>query len=62
MIISEKQILLLMQAAEIFLSTMKELKNLGCEQTEIGKENKENVAKLLKQIVGQQSEELKNIE
>jgi hypothetical protein len=63
MIISEKQILQLIQIAHIHLNELERLENINKEfLTACGHHNKKSIANLLGTIADQQSEELKEIE
>ena len=63
MIISEKQIMQLIQIAHIYLNALETLTKIDkILFTNCGQHNKENIAKILMQIANQQSEELKVID
>lgn len=63
MIISEKQIIQLMQFSQVYLNALERLHDIEKSLlTPCGLHNRVEVAKLLMQIANQQSEELKVIE
>lgn len=63
MIISEKQIMQLIQIAYIYLNAIEDINKIDSRLlTQCGQHNKKNIAEILMKIANQQSEELKVIE
>jgi hypothetical protein len=63
MIISEKQIMQLIQIAHVYLSAIERLASIDQTLlTDCGHHNKRHIASILMKIADQQSEELKTIE